>query len=361
MKKQKIALICAYPAGTNSGMISVDSAFQTVISNLKNVEFIRFCPWRSLSKGESLNYERYYSAEQLNDFDKIIFWGDFMHWIGYGKHDWAAKSKYKTVSLSQDEMLNLWYELCLLENREDLQKKSILFGGTLYGLDASQLLDKRYFNALTSLLNNSILVKTRDVQSANFVTQLAMSKKNVFGCDCSLLFQPYYFSKDKTKNKKKYLLYSFARSGKNQELESISKSVAKDLNLEAILIPWISKGAGLPNLEKYVNLINDAEFIITDIYHLTLNSWRDGTPAICIGEGNSKVQTSLSDKKKEIFYHQSFAMDYYFFLDNFLSNKHISLQVKNLINDKKSQTFITNYIRLQASRSLDDLLAAIKS
>ena len=151
----KIALICAHPAGTNSGMISVDASFNTVRKQLaSSVEVTRFCSWRSVSKGETLTYEHYYSQDQLKDYDLIIFWGDFLQWIGYCNTDWLVKSKSMNMPLSESEMIDLWYSLFLLEGNIELQKKTILFGGTLYGLNSKQLSNNRYCTALTSLANN---------------------------------------------------------------------------------------------------------------------------------------------------------------------------------------------------------------
>jgi hypothetical protein len=364
----KIALICAHPAGTNSGMISVDASFNTVQTQLgSNVEVTRFCSWRSLTKGETLTYEHYYSQDQLKDYDLIIFWGDFLQWIEYCNNDWLIKSKSMNMPLSESEMIDLWYSLFLLEGNIELQKKTILFGGTLYGLDSKQLSNNRYCTALTSLATNSKLMLMRDVMSGNFISQLAPSKVKTFGCDCSLLFEPYYFNNNFETPQFSYFVYSFARSGENEKLKQLAKKISVYLGIEAIEIPWISKGAGLSLLEKNIKLIQHSQFTLTDIYHLSLNSWREKIPAVCIGQGNSIVENSVSDKKKEIFYHQIFGLNYYMFLEDILltidtdEEESLLQKIKFLFNDSDSIKFVTDHIEFQKLRSLNLLLEAINA
>jgi hypothetical protein len=360
---QKIAIICAHPAGTNLGMISVDAATQSLEKHFDNVEFIRYCSWRSLSKGDTLNYLHYSDPDQLTEFDYIIFWGDFLHWIGYATADWLVKSRSMNLNISDEAIIDLWYSLYLLEGREDLQKKSILFGGTIYGLNSSQLSDSRYKKSLTSLIRNAILVKTRDILSANFVTQLVPEKQNVYGCDCSLLLDHSYFSSDiKIEKQVKYFLYSFARSGNKRELEQFVKSVEDTTALTGIYIPWIEKGACISSLERSIKIIQDAEFVLTDIYHLSLNSWREGVPAICIGNGNSVVVNSLSDKKKEIFYQQIFASNYFLFVEEIITNHTSAInKLKLAIDDAVSREIVVNYLKIHTQTTLTDLISVLKT
>lgn len=361
MKPYRVAIICAHPAGTNNGMISVDSAVHTLELKFNNVEFIKYTSWKPITKDNHLKYLHYYSPDQLVNFDYIIFWGDFLHWIGYANNDWLNKTKRIDSTLTDNEIINLWYSLYLLEGREDLQEKTILFGGTIYGLNATQLANDRYKNGLTKLIKNSKLVKTRDILSANFVSQIDPKKYNTFGCDCSLLFDHYYFSKkDNNVVNKDYFLYSFSRSGRKKELENFVKLIEKTANLTAIQIPWIDKGAGTSSLEKNVKLIQNCQFVFTDIYHLCLNSWREDVIAICVGNGNSTVTDTLSDKKKEIFYQQIFASNYYLFVEDIISNSDISVKkVIGRISDKKSKELIIKHLKEHVSKTLDDLIVSL--
>ena len=74
--------------------------------------------------------------------------------------------------------------------------------------------------------------------------------------------------------------------------------------------------------------------IITDTYHVCVNAWRMGIPAICIGEGGGKVSTSINDKKKEILYDMYGARRFYLFLESFRSLKSLK-SVRSFMEEAK--------------------------
>jgi hypothetical protein len=56
--------------------------------------------------------------------------------------------------------------------------------------------------------------------------------------------------------------------------------------------------------------------IVTDTYHLAVNAWRLGIPAVCIGVGAERSDSTLNSKKKEIFYAMHGANDFYVFRED---------------------------------------------
>lgn len=50
--------------------------------------------------------------------------------------------------------LSNWYKLYFLQGRDDLAQKTIIHGGSIYGLDCKQGEDKEYAHALNSLFLN---------------------------------------------------------------------------------------------------------------------------------------------------------------------------------------------------------------
>jgi hypothetical protein len=314
----KIALICAYPAGTNHGMISVDYAFETIKSKINSdIKIERFCAWRSI-EDNLLSYTELHSLSQLESFDKIIYWGDFLHWIEYAKKDWANKTLDRNPLMTFDEVIDCWYQLFLLEGREDLQKKTIVFGNTLYGLNAEQLLDQRYINALKLLYSNVVLSMHRDIFSQNFLFQLTRNKSIKFGVDCSFLLNAN--TQTTKQDQEQYFLYSFARSGENELLMQMVNDISKELNLQPKELKWISKGASVTNLKENLKIIKNSNFLLTDIYHCALNSIRENTPTVCFGNSSTKVSDTLSDKKKEIFFRQHFLDQYYIYIESLKRN-----------------------------------------
>jgi hypothetical protein len=294
-----IAVICAYPAGTNTGMISVDLAFESL--DLKNVNFTRFCAWRGKKKSDSLDigYEEYHSVSQIEGYDKIIFWGDFLHWIEYAKKDWQLKSIDRNNSLTFEMAIDLWYKMFLLEGRPDLQKKTLIFGNTLYGLDSHQLSNERYLSAIKSLYTSCLYSMPRDIFSANFIKQITKSNNSEFGCDCALLLDSNKFIKD-LNTEKDYFLYSLGRSGNLETLTRFVKDLGIKLNKTPVELKWLTKGTGVYHLIENLKKIKSADFVVTDIYHCAVNSNRESIKTICIGNGLSNIVDTLSDKKKEI-------------------------------------------------------------
>ena len=65
------------------------------------------------------------------------------------------------------------------------------------------------------------------------------------------------------------------------------------------------------SVDTILSELSGYRYIITDTYHLAVNAWRMGIPAICIGMAVDTSQHSLSDKKKEILYEMIGARRFY--------------------------------------------------
>ena len=315
---KRIALICAHPKH-NPGMLSVDLSFDFLIKQIKDsFEVTKFTVKEDLTlSGEefSLNYKLLSDLSQLDQFDFIFIWGDFLLWKNYGLNEFLSRKKIKDQTIN-DNITEKWYSLIMMENRQDLQKKTIIFGTTLYGLNSEQLSDERYRNALVSSCDNSKLMMFRDIFSVNFVSQLSNNKNLYYGLDCALFLE--LISKDI--DKQNYICYSFGRSGLNEEFLEFSKTVANKSELELVDISWLDK-SGLDGLSKKIDLIKNSSLLITDIYHCSITGIREKTPVIALGRGASTVKTTLDDKKKEIFLTQIFLSQNYIYAEDVLSSK----------------------------------------
>jgi hypothetical protein len=355
----KIALICAQPAGTNTGMISVDLAFNSL--KLENVSVTRFCSWKSISKKEplGLEYTELNTIDQLETFDKIIYWGDFLHWLEYFQKDWFNKTVNQNSTVTFNEAADTWYQLYLLENRPDLQKKTIIFGNTFYGLNSKALSDSRYLSAIKSLYTNCQISMNRDILSTNFVKQLTNGNTE-FGCDCSLLLDSLEYGIDSTIDQD-YFLYSFGRSGENELLINFVNDLGKKIKKTPIELKWLTKGTGVGNLIECLKKIKKSSFVITDIYHCAVNSNRENIKTICVGNGSSRVTDTLSDKKKEIFYRQHFQDRNYFYTEAIKKNYEEELdRIVEILDDTNSFDigfdFLNNHIKKIKEKITDEIL-----
>lgn len=363
----KVAVVCAYPAGTNPGMLSVDLAFESIIgSSINPMTVERFCYGRNLDKSGPirLKYTELHNVAQLEEFDRIVYWGDFLHWRGYAINDWLSRAQGRHADWSDEKLLDQWYELYLLENRPDLQSRAICFGGTFYGLDSRDLVDERYQTALTFLYNNARAVLMRDCWSAHFARQLAPAHNQTFGCDCALLLDSPAITTPQALPEQPYMLYSFGRSGQNQLLEQFAQRLSDHMGLELVNLEWLQKGIGQETLGKKIYLIQHAKFVLTDIYHCAITAWREHCPVLCIGNGASRIESSLSDKKKEIFHAQIFAGENYVFVEEIINpaswNKGLLQKFANLVCNDSTNQIIFGAVLFQAQQAKQNLLKALE-
>lgn len=340
-------------------MISVDFAFETIKKHINNdIEITRFCAWRAVNHDDKIVYQELVSIDQIKDYDKIIYWGDFLHWNIYGI-DWVNKTVDRNPTLTKEDALNLWYTLYFLENLVELQQKVIIFGGTIYGLNSEQLADFRYNAALTSIYKNSKMALMRDIHSANFVSQLAPLKQVTFGCDCALLLDSSTMVPQVLPATEIIIAYSFGRSGYDDKFKEIIFSIASEIYASVIDLEWLKKGASLKRLTEKLSIIKKASIVITDIYHCAINSNRESIPTICITNGSSIITSTLSDKKKEIFYFQHFMSNRLYYSEK------IELltadNVRQIINDIETSDIISSKLHNHIKKTLDMLITEINS
>lgn len=330
--KRKVAFVCAYPAGLNPGMLSVDLASYALLGGPSaQLDMQHFCLEDAVDvvgTNRSLHYRHLTAVEQLQDFDAIVFWGDFLHWIGYGTQDYLLRQAKRMPHLHKADILDSWYRLMLLEGRPDLQRKSIVFGSTIYGLDARQITDSRYLSALQSLYGNARLVQLRDVFSASYAQQLGELCYDAFGCDCALLLDAASWAPAALVDRP-YAVCSFARSGNSTALRAFAGVVAKTAGVQLVQAQWLDM-SGIDGLERKLALIRGAKFVFTDTYHMAVSTLREKIPVLCAGWGAKGIQGSLSDKKKETFFQQAFLRKNYLFVEQISDAMKSDAQVASL-------------------------------
>jgi hypothetical protein len=385
----KIAVICAYSGGLNAGMLSVDWAFDSVRSRLgpdAGVDFFFAEQELDLALGDRrMHYQLLQNQNQLAGFDSIVYWGDFLHWIGYATLDWLGRWKKRNTGRSDDDIINSWYQLMLLEGAPELQRRVIIFGGTLYGVEARQLTNTRYRSALENLYSNARLVLMRDIRSANVVSQLAPNRPPAFGCDCALLLDSALTSSEAAEESAKtvhqnptaqqiqgslperYMLCSFGRSNANLALDAFSHFLATTMGLPKVTLHWLD-GSGTTSFVQKLEVLRGATCVVTDIYHLAVSAMREHTPVLGLGRGASYAQNSLSDKKKEIFFAQSMASANFVFVEAVLESLHsdqltqeLSKRCASALDDSAANHLIFECIERQKERAFGLLVSSLLS
>ena len=336
-----IAFICALPTGLNPGMISVDLSIKCFldVTGLSAIhKATLFCTEQELlvnsRSGQTLHYKHLSTADQLREYDHIIYWGDFAHWIEYSRKEWTKRGAHRKLSPQQAE--DKWFSLYFLEGNPDLIRKAIVYGGTLYGLNSKQLHSKRYLSNLQAFFKECRGAFFRDIYSANFIHQIAGSTRTGLSGDCALIQAVSTTGLQSTVNsslpKRKVMGSAIGRSGMPELLNRFSRNLAFQLNADILDLDWLNS-RGIDGFYDCIEKIRSCNYLFTDIYHCGVNSISIGIPTISTGFTAQEATHTLSDKKKEIFFRQHLMIEHYIPLENIaksLQNKEAAISLSGL-------------------------------
>lgn len=350
----KVSVVCALPPEKNTGMLTVDLAAHKVLPRLfPSVDFEYYIfddlnPQYSYNASEiPLNYKSYSQhAEDYAASDRFLFWGDFFHSHSYfakdvGEWDENVKSSYQ----SNFERFSEFY---FLSNRDvKTLQQSAVFGSTIIPNSARDFLSADYAAAYDRLFSNLKVTLLRDAISAARLHALNPDRTNL-GCDAAYLLESSDLEAlDGFK-------LATAQSGVGLFLRrtpdyvasfSFAKRLARALNEPLTWLPWfwsrrrlamIGKGFGVdvvtnqPSPGEILSQLSGYKLIVTDTYHVCVNAWRMGIPAVCIGDGGQHSVHSLSDKKKEIMYSMYEAQELYVFSEQLKGRRSMKRSVETV-------------------------------
>jgi len=360
---KRIAVICASPRSFNPGMFSVDLACHFLMKRhgvQAEIDYYILAHPSDTSFQFSFPFKYKLAQEFLDDIycsDAIIYWGDFLHSEIYyeGFHRRLVKSGYAE---NREDAQKIIDECLFLSNApEGVIDKCILFGGTQLSDRHNAIASKRYMKLSSRLIKGAKRVWMRDIYSALKVARMRNSTiDDTYGLDASFfLLHSDLISEGKLTSyvdKRKSVGVFFDRTDvpPHQPL-MFSKDLCAALELEAEWLPWFQpigrryKGKlkkNFPSLKSVqthpdiftlLSSLEQYDLIITDTYHLCLNAWSSGTPAICITNGNEMGPGALMDKKKEVFFFTNEAQD--FLVDTERLNLFSRNYVSNFFNYKK--------------------------
>lgn len=375
---KSFAVICADPSDLNPGMLSVDLAFACLLSELPgDNELVYFNPKQARStKGSqgSLRYRLLSDVAELERFDAVIFWGDFVHWLRFAHWDWPYGNPREAAGHTPAQLLDQWYRLYLLETRvKDFADRVVVFGGTLYGMTAQDFSNPRYQSALSTLYGSARLVAPRDFVSANLIQHLAPPQGFAMGCDCAFFLDadavlPMQVAGQIATQQipERFVLCSFGRSGANATLTQFCSELAAKLQVQLVVMDWLGHPQGLDGLAFKLAVIRKATVLVTDTYHCAVSGWREGIPVVGIGQALSRGSGTLDDKKKELFFRQILASDYYLYVEDVVPALSDAAALQTLIQrvadallDTAALIAIGGFIRTQVYAAKARLLTAL--
>jgi hypothetical protein len=387
---KSIAVVCAKP-NRNPGMQSVDLAFHAISSELRDrAEATFFClphpselvpGWNRYGSQLPFQYvDGFGCLDRILDSDVILYWGDFLHADYYHRLITRILLNLRKVR-SEAEGLKMCRKFFLLkECGDDVFAKVISFGTTILSNSQRDYQDSDYLHSLERFSRRARRIWMRDSISALKINHVrAEYKTNHLGVDCSLVMSERDWATSlevAAKEKPSKLGVFFGRTSiSRDQSEALVEALTHRLKVPAEWIPWLDSSPMrhatlLPqiasseafNVDEVLSSLKDYALVITDTYHLSLNSWKWGTPAVCVGECDAYRKSSLSEKKKEIFYAMYDAMDFYVSLEEWSNPSYrasIVCRLENALNSAFVST-IHRRILVHAQTVRAELLASIR-
>jgi hypothetical protein len=284
--------------------------------------------------------------------EAIVYWGDFLHHRSY-LHDLAGLNGQSEGTDGAD-LVNFLYALFFLEGRHRVPGRVIVFGGNLMILDSTAFADNRYISSLKNLYALSSVVLMRDPYSAIAVNHLLGNYRESYcGVDCAFLLGDVptvsLYRKRLAKQGKSLKVGVFAgRSWYYDAYFRFCERVCLRLDTKGAWIPWFHHRPW-PLLEKYsdvfdasardvgltetLKLLDECSLVISDTYHLCVNAWARGIPAICVGRGVGAMRYSIDDKKKEALYSMIGVGNLYVYAESLLV-RNLNLDIKISYDDE---------------------------
>ena len=417
----RIAVIAApNPGYANPGMLTVDLAAAGV---LKRAVPTSVLSWYTLHPPDQLgDIHPYVNSAELPfkwlpliehfdavcDHDAILLWGDFLQARHYFVEDALPRLALSlNGQMSAERAVDVLSRYLLFGDAPlSVLRKVIIFGSTILFNRQTDYADDCYGDHLTRLFQNCRGIWAREPISAAKIQHVTRDYASMpLGTDPAFLLRDEDLAGLSTTT---WIDASFARrvgfffGGRTTPPLAILgflRQIARQLGLHLEWLPWFAIHEALQRVPRswFLNpvragyilgsrrtinhlmvrgtqysagdllaAIRGYRFIVTDTYHLCVNSWRVGTPAICFGnlEG-SPIQQSLDDYKKRVLYDMYDATDFYFSTSSLRSKsgrKRAREKVLRVVTDGSSAAAITERIHAHArhvEKSLADRLSAL--
>ena len=391
----KISVIYASLPKRNPGMISVNRAFGSwlrwsgIAAEVSEYQLgKRHSAWDSPPA-----VELYGRLDEALDADVVIYWGDWLQMRHYHEDlarafhrgRWVeAKPSQPPGSLA--ETARVIREHLLLEGRPiaDL-KKTLLIGGTLALSSPQDLALASYSEPLKRLITHSALVLMRDLPSANIARSMRVENPvdPCCGCDCAMLLDTDIIEGPET-SKTGGTATAFLgrnRGAKSRRYTSFVRDLCASAQVAPSWIDWFPEkqasrrlipravrrlqqafprlgesrdpgheSAEGTSLSDILSAVRASRFTITDTYHLAVNCWNLGIPAVCIAgtvdslpwSVNSGARHAWRDKRYE-FYSMIEAMPYFVHASELaaaMTRRSRLRQLADLLVSGDDQTFI---------------------
>ena len=392
----RIAVFCAVPFAGNTGMVTVDLAALSILRRLApdaEITLYTFAALPGQTHSKSLPFE-YLTLETDGDSyfssDIFSFWGDFAHSRSYLTFDRGViAGRLSTAtpdtndSQYQQHFADFAKYLFLTELPDAKRRSSLVFGSTIITNTATDDQDELYANCFREFFSNVKAVYFRDAISAAKISPLRGAEATL-GCDCALLLEDEDLNQlhgFKMAELRRGVGVFFGRSPHKLRMMLFSRAVGMALGEKCRWIHWlpwdlskwkrlqcrwfgyeVREGAEEPGV--LLSQLSSCKYVVTDTYHVCVNAWRLGIPAVCIGEGGKMPWNSISDKKKEVLYSMYGASAFYIFNEQLGSPRSFAGAVRRavkVLRDTSLVACVRSNIREHVAMALGRLRTALRS
>jgi hypothetical protein len=341
-----IAVVCATQPGANPGMASVDFAFARLASQLgldDRFRLYRLYPSEApvpVIDGRPLSYETLTSVADLASASAIVYWGDFVHMRQYQRIAASHLVAHGLASDLPDAHKRVRELLLLSDASDDLLRRTLSFGTTLFLNSVQDELSADYGPHLERFVRQARGAWFRDVASALKACHLAGSYDRVrLGVDGAMVACSWASPPQLGTSAGIFL----GRTSNVRYIELMAQfgvTLATRLGLHLEWITWGDVNAfpslvhsfSLPticcidqftrdaasNVHTALSGLSRHRLIISDTYHVCVNAWLLGIPAVCVAETeqsgirNAKVPNYFSRRdKRQLFMSMYDALDFF--------------------------------------------------
>lgn len=393
----RVSVIFANLDHYNAGMLSVEMAFHTLIHRHNipaEVAYYRAGSANQFAGEKAIMPYRcgnvFENTESILSSDAIVFWGDFQHTAPLD-----APNKWPYMhqgAKTREEGFDLYYRTNFLEGLPaEVRSRVIIFGESIATNVGTDYRNERYRRNLGALFKDARLAALRDIHSAISATHCAGDyARPSLGCDAALLLDdemigglPKTIGRDyePPDNPEKYAAVFLGRTrgiGEYRRAARFVRRYCRAAGKIPVWIPWLPRRNAYHEHVLYRpigrrgwgNEVGDLlgcfrhfGLVITDTYHFSLNAWRSGTPAICIGRGAPGFVKEVDEKKKEIFYRMYDAGELYVFRENLRSRRRTGIvieRVRTALEEAEVGQLVLQNIRAHAAASETMVLDALR-
>lgn len=298
MKKQ-IGIISAYNK-SNNGMLTVDLAAERFAHHQKDSVDIINIQRKRWSPFPRFKYIR--DPKQLNSYSHVIYWGDFLNNPVYGLHEFCGRDNRYKLTKTKESAQNYWMESCLNATGGISDSVKIASVGQCFIGCMKYRNDEAVRGAFSHFCERADLIMPRENASLKELKELSgiSEESHLYaGLDMAFLNE---FGQVSREQKKGAFSFCFFRSNIQAEDYKI-ENLAKIISMKKEFLPWKRYGTWPKNqLENSLSVIKRSDFVLTDVYHICVNSLNMGVPVICIMTRGKDENTSKNDMKKKALF-----------------------------------------------------------